>query len=81
MNTTTCSPAPCPPAPTPAAIKPTLASTVHPRAPLTQPEHEFADICPENGVPAAAQATTTVDRPSQPFSAPFDPWDSFCGPQ
>jgi hypothetical protein len=76
------SPAPCHPAPmpAPAAIKPTLASTVHPHVPLTQPEPEFTGVFQENGVPAAAQATTTVDRPSQPFFAPSDPWVSFSGP-
>jgi hypothetical protein len=73
-------PAPTP-MPAPVAIKATPASTVHPRASLTQPEHEFDRVCPENGVPAAAQATTTVDRPSQPFSAPSDPRVSFFGPQ
>jgi hypothetical protein len=77
------SPVPCHPVPTtaPMAIKPTPASTVHPRAPVTQPEHEFVGVCLENGMPATAQATTTVDRPSQPFSAPSDPWVSFSGPQ
>jgi hypothetical protein len=68
------------PMPTPVAIKPTMASTVHPRASLTQPEHEIAGVCPENPVPAAAQATTTVDRLNQPSSAPSDPWVSFYGP-
>ena len=67
--------------PAPTAIKATPASTVHPRASLTQPKLKFIGVCPESGVPAAAQATTTVDRPSQPFSAPSDPWVSFSGPQ
>jgi hypothetical protein len=69
------------PAPTPAAIKYTLVSTVHPRALLTLPEHEFIDVCPENGVPAAAQALATVDRPHQPPSIPPDPLASFAGAQ
>jgi hypothetical protein len=49
---------------TPAPIKAISASTVHPRAPLTQPELEFAGVRPVSKVPAAAQATTTVDRPT-----------------
>jgi hypothetical protein len=65
------------PTPMPAAIKPTPVSTVHPRALLTQPEHEFVGVCPENGVPAAAQAPTTVDRPCQPSSTTTDPLASF----
>jgi hypothetical protein len=67
--------------PVPTAIKATPASTVHPLASLTQPELEFAGVCPESEVPAAAQATATVDRPNQPLPIPFDPWVSFYGPQ
>jgi hypothetical protein len=97
MNTATCSTRPgapehalgAPPTraaprhanPVPAAIKATLASTVHPRASLTQPELKFVGVCPENGVPAAAQATTTVDQPNQPLHVPSDPRVSFYGPQ
>jgi hypothetical protein len=50
--------------PAPAPIKAIPASTVHPRAPLTQPELEFTGVCPVSKVPAAAQATATVDRPT-----------------
>jgi hypothetical protein len=57
--------------PLPVAIKATPALTVHPCASLTQPELEFAGVCPENGVPVAALAKTTLDRqtshsPSRP---------------
>jgi hypothetical protein len=69
------------PMPMPVAIKPTPVSTVHPRTFLTPPEPEFDGVCPENGVPAAAQATTTVDRPSWPSTTSSDPWDSFFEPQ
>jgi hypothetical protein len=50
--------------PAPVPIKAISASTVHPRAPLTQPELEFAGVRPVSKVPTAAQATTTVDRPT-----------------
>jgi hypothetical protein len=43
-------------------------------------EHEFTGVCPENLMPAAAQAMATVDRPSQTFFTPSDPWVSFSGP-
>jgi hypothetical protein len=56
-------------------------STVHPHALLTLPEHEFTRVCPENGVPAAAQAPTIVDRPRQHSSTPSDPLASFPGAQ
>jgi hypothetical protein len=65
----------------PAAIKPTPVSTVHPRALLTSPEHEFVGVCLENGVPAAAQAPATVDRPHQPSSTSADLLASFPGAQ
>jgi hypothetical protein len=69
------------PTPAPVAIKATPASTVHPRASLTQPELKFAGVCLENGVLAAVQATTTVYRPNQPLPVPSDPQVSFYGPQ
>jgi hypothetical protein len=50
--------------PAPAPIKAIPASTLHPRVPLIQPELEFGRLCPVSEVPAAAQATTTVDRPT-----------------
>jgi hypothetical protein len=66
--------------PMPSPIKAIPASTVHPRVLLTQPELEFAGGCPVSEVPAATQATTTVDRPTQPLLVPFDPRDSLYGP-
>jgi hypothetical protein len=97
MNTTTCSTRPsvpehalgapptreaqCRANPASAAIKNTPGSTVHPCASLTQLELKFVGVCPENGMPAAAQATTTVDRPNQPLPVPSDPRVSFCGPR
>jgi hypothetical protein len=60
------SPAPCQPRAHAHArgYKATPTSTIHPRASLTQPELEFTGVCLENGVPAVAQATATVDRPN-----------------
>ena len=58
--------------PTPALIKAIPASTVHPRASLTQPELKFVGVCPVSEVPAAAQATSSVDRPTQPIPAPSE---------
>jgi hypothetical protein len=45
-------------------IKAIRVSTVHPRAPLTQPKLEIAGVRPVSKVPMAAQATATVDRPT-----------------
>jgi hypothetical protein len=71
-------PRPCP-LPAPAPIKPAKASAVRPRALSTSPEHEIAGVCPANGVPAAARAPTTVDRPAEPFPAlPTLERDSTC---
>jgi hypothetical protein len=67
--------------PMPAPIKAIPASTVHPHAPLTQPELEFAGVRPVSKVRAAAQATATVDRPTKPFLAPSDPRDSLYVPR
>jgi hypothetical protein len=67
--------------PTPTPIKAIPASTVHPHAPLTQPELEFAGVCPVSKVPAAAQAMATIDRPTKPFPAPSDPRDSLYVPR
>jgi hypothetical protein len=61
------------PVPLPTPINPTKASAVRPRALSTSPEHEIAGVCPAHGVPAAAQAPTTVDRPIEPFPAPSNP--------
>jgi hypothetical protein len=66
--------------PAPVPIKAIPASTVHPHASLTQPELKFAGVCPVSEVPAAAQATATVDRPNQSFPAPSNPRDSLYGP-
>jgi hypothetical protein len=67
--------------PAPVPIKAIPASIIHPRALLTQPELEFAGLRPVSEVPAAAQATTTVDRPTWPFPAPSDPRDSLYEPR
>jgi hypothetical protein len=65
-------PRPCP-LPAFAPIKPARASAVCPRVLSTSPEHEIAGVCPANGVPAAARAPATVDRPAEPFLAPSNP--------
>jgi hypothetical protein len=46
----------------------------------TSPERKFTCVCPAHGVPAAARAPTTVDRPTEPFPAQSDPRerDSTC---
>jgi hypothetical protein len=67
--------------PVPATILAIPASTVHPCASLTQLELKFAGVYPVSEVPAAAQATATLDRPTQPLPAPSDPRVSFYGPQ
>jgi hypothetical protein len=56
-------PRPCP-LPAPAPIKPAKASAVRPRALSTSSEHEIVGVCPANGVPVAARAPTTIDRPA-----------------
>jgi hypothetical protein len=61
------------PLPAPAPIKPAEASTVRPRSLSTSPERKITCVCPAPGVLAAARAPTTVDRPTEPFPAPFDP--------
>jgi hypothetical protein len=61
------------PHPAPAPIKPAKASTVCPRSLSTSPERKITSVCPAHGVPAAARAPTTVDRPTEPFPAPSDP--------
>jgi hypothetical protein len=61
------------PLPAPALIKPAKASVVCPRALSTSPEHEIAGVCPAHGVPAAARAPATVDRPTEPSPAPSNP--------
>jgi hypothetical protein len=52
------------PLPAPAPIKPAKASTVRPRSLSTSPERKITGICPAHGVPAAARAPTTVNRPT-----------------
>jgi hypothetical protein len=37
--------------------------------------------CPANGVPAAARALATVDRPAEPFPAPSNPWNRLYVPR
>jgi hypothetical protein len=72
-----CRAAPCRVNPAPAAIKPTPASTVCPRSLLTPPERKFTGVCSAYGVPAAARAPATVDRPPQPSSTLSDPSANF----
>jgi hypothetical protein len=69
------------PLPAPAPIKPAKASAVRPRVLSTSPEHEIAGVCPPHGVPAAARAPTTVDRPTEPTPAPSDPRERLCVPR
>jgi hypothetical protein len=65
-------PRPCP-LPAPAPIKPAKVSVVCPRVLSTSLEHEIAGVCLANGVPAAAWAPATIDRPVEPFPAPSNP--------
>jgi hypothetical protein len=58
------------PLPTPAPIKPAKASTVRPRSLSTSPERKITGVCPAHGVPAAARAPTTIDRPTKPSPSP-----------
>jgi hypothetical protein len=67
--------------PTRATIKPTPALTVHPRSLPTPPERPFTGVPSAHGVPAAARATTTVDQPLQPSSAPTNPSASLYRPK
>jgi hypothetical protein len=69
------------PLPAPAPIKPAKASTIRPRSLSTSLERKITGVCPAHGVPAAAQEPTTVDRPTEPFSAPSDPRERLCVPQ
>jgi hypothetical protein len=61
------------PCPLPAPIKPAKASAVRPRVLSISPEHEIAGVCSTHGVPAAARALATVDRPAEPSPAPSNP--------
>jgi hypothetical protein len=61
------------PLPALAPIKLAKASTVRPRSLSTSPERKITGVCPAHGVPAAARAPTTVDRPTEPFPALSDP--------
>jgi hypothetical protein len=69
------------PLPAPAPIKPAKASAVRPTALSTSPEHEIAEVCPAHGVPAAARAPATVDRPTEPSPAPSNPRKRLCVPR
>jgi hypothetical protein len=64
------------PVPAPAPIKPAKASTVRPRSLSTSPELQITGVCSAQGVPAATREPTTIDRPTEPFPAPSDPWVS-----
>jgi hypothetical protein len=61
------------PLPAPAPIKPAEASVVRPHALSTSLEREITGVCPAHGVPVAARAPATVDRPAEPFPAPSNP--------
>jgi hypothetical protein len=65
-------PRPCP-LPVPAPIKPAEASVVRPHTLSTSPEREIAGVYPAHGVPAAARAPATVDRPAESFPALSNP--------
>jgi hypothetical protein len=70
--------------PTLEPIKPTKALTVHPRSLSAPPKHDITGVPSAHGVPAAARAPTTVDRPLWPTSIqsnhsaslPGAPWSS-----
>ena len=62
-------------------IKPAKDSTVRPRSLSTSPEHKITGVCPAHGMPAAARAPTTVDRPTEPLPAPSDPRERLYVPQ
>jgi hypothetical protein len=57
----------------PAPIKLAKGSAVRPRALSTSLEHEITGVCLAHGVPAAARAPTTIDRPTEPSPALSDP--------
>jgi hypothetical protein len=57
----------------PSPIKLTKALTVHPRSLSAPSKHKIAGVRSMHGVPAAAQAPTTADRPLQPSSTPSNP--------
>jgi hypothetical protein len=67
--------------PAPAPIKPAKASTVRPRSLSTSPERKITGVCPTHGVPAAARAPTTVDRPTEPSLSPSDPQERLYVPR
>jgi hypothetical protein len=57
----------------PAPIKPTEALTVRPHSLSAPPKRKIAGVHSAHGVPAAARALTTVDRPLRPTSTPSNP--------
>jgi hypothetical protein len=69
------------PLPVPAPIKPAKASVVHTRALSTSPEHKIVGVCPAHGMPSAAQAPATLDRPTEPSPAPSNPRKRLCVPR
>jgi hypothetical protein len=70
LRRTTLDPMPTP-APTP--TKQTEAMTIRPRSLSAPPEHEIARVPSAHGVPAAARAPTTMDRPLWPTSMQSNP--------
>jgi hypothetical protein len=65
------------PTPTPTPIKPAKALTVHPRSLSAPPKHKIVGVRSAHGVPAAARAPTTMDRPLRPTSIQSHPSTSF----
>jgi hypothetical protein len=61
------------PDPTPTPIKLTEALTVRPRLLSASPKRKIAGVRSAHGVPAAAGALTTVDRPLRPTSTRSNP--------
>jgi hypothetical protein len=77
-------PAPDPARPAPRQVTPVSLASARaykasrsfsrtPRVLSTSPEQEIAGACPADGVPAAARAPATVDRPAEPSPTPSNP--------
>jgi hypothetical protein len=69
------------PLPAPAPIKPAKSSTIHPRSLSTSPERKITGVCLAHSVLVAARAPTTIDRPTEPSSAPSNPRERLCVPR
>jgi hypothetical protein len=66
---------------TPAPINHPQASTVLLRARSTSPKPETTGVCPVHGVPTATRAPAIVDRSTEPFPTPSNPWNRLCTPR